>query len=204
MRNAIDAIVRSLRNLKRPSGRANARRLRARGETPASFRIRDATASDVPALARLHVTAFNATHGWRRGGPTIELRERQWREAFGRDDGRWFCLVVERPGGELVAFAKGVAYEHPDLPDFRGELNKIYVLPEYQRQGLGRRLVGIAARRFLAQDVTSMVLFGEARNPSCFAWDALGGQRLYAANGEFHGGYGWRDLRRLASICPMQ
>jgi hypothetical protein len=25
----------------------------------------------------------------------------------------------------------------------------------------------------------------------------MGAERLYAANGEFHGGYGWRDLHRL-------
>jgi len=43
---------------------------------------------------------------------------------------------------------------------------------EYQRQGLGRRLVGHVARRFLGQGIGSMVLFGEARNPSCAFWDA--------------------------------
>ncbi len=201
---AIDAAVRSLRNLKRPSKTTNSRLLRARGETAASIAIRDAAASDIPALARLHVSTWNATHGWRPNGPTYELREHQWRQTFGRNDARWFCLVVERPNSELVGFAKGVPYEHRDLPGFAGELNKIYLLREYQRQGLGRRLVGHVVRRFLSQGITSMVLFGEARNPSCGFWDALGGERLYAANGEFHGGYGWRDLHRLASICPAE
>ena len=153
---------------------------------------------------RLHVTTWNATHGWRRNGPTYELRERQWRETFGKNDGRWFCLVVERTNGELVGFAKGVPYEHPDLPGFAGELNKVYLLREYQRQGLGRRLVGHVARRFLSQGIQSMVLFGEARNPSCGFWDALGGERLYASNGEFHGGYGWRDLQHLGTMCPLE
>ena len=87
------------------------------------------------------------------------------------------------------------------LPGFAGELNKIYLLRDYQRQGLGRRLVGHVARRFLSQGIASMVLFGEARNPSCGFWDRLGGERLYAANREFHGAYGWRDLRSLASKC---
>ena len=202
MKSAIDAVVRSVRSLRRPSKAANSRLLRARGETPASLVIRDAASSDIPALARLHVTTWNATHGWRPHGPTCELRERQWREAFSRVDGRWFCLVVQRPGGELVGFAKGVRYEHSDLPGFAGELNKIYLLREYQQQGLGRRLMGLVARRFLSQGIRSMVLFGEARNPSCAFWEALGGERLHAPNGEFHGGYGWRDLQPLASICP--
>jgi GNAT superfamily N-acetyltransferase len=103
-------------------------------------------------------------------------------------DGSWFCLVVERSNAELVGFAKGILYDG-DLSGFGGELNKIYLLREYQRQGLGRRLVGYIARRFLSQGITSMVLFGEATNPSCGFWEALSGERLYTDSGEFHGGY---------------
>jgi len=204
MKGTINSVLRSLRNLRRPSNATNSRLLRARGETAAALVIRHATAPDIPALAQLHVTTWNATHGWRPKGPTYELRERQWREAFGSNDTPWFCLVVERPNGELVGFAKGLPYDHSDLPGFAGELNKIHLLRDYQRQGLGRRLVGHVVRRFLSQGITSMVLFGDARNPSCGFWDAIGGERLYAANGEFHGGYGWRDLQRLASICPPE
>jgi hypothetical protein len=57
-------------------------------------------------------------------------------------------------------------------------------------------------RRFLSQGISSMLLFGDARNPSNLFYEALGAERLFAANGEFHGAYGWRDLRRLGSICP--
>jgi len=128
----------------------NTRLLRARGETVVSLVIRDAAASDIPALARLHVETWNATHSWWNKGPTYELREHQWRDAFGHADGSWFCLVVERSNSELVGFAKGRLYDG-DLNGFGGELNKIYLLREYHRLGLGRRLVGYVARRFLRQ-----------------------------------------------------
>jgi hypothetical protein len=62
-------------------------------------------------------------------GPGYEIRERQWREAFGRNDRSWFCFVVERPDGQLVGFAQGNRSGHPD---FAGELNKIDLLREYQ------------------------------------------------------------------------
>lgn len=201
MKDAINAVLRSLASLRRPSKARNLRLLLARGETSASVVIRDATSLDVPALARLHVCTWNATHGWRPNGPTYQLRERQWRDAFSHADGSWFCLVMQSASGELVGFAKGVRYQHSDLPDFAGELNKIYLLREYQRQGLGRRLVGHVARRFLSQGIGSMVLFGDPRNPSCSFWEALGGERLRAPGGGFHGGYSWRDLQRLASMC---
>jgi ribosomal protein S18 acetylase RimI-like enzyme len=203
MTGVVDATIRRLRNLRRPSAAANASRLRARGEQVASLVVRDAISSDLPALARLHVETWNATHrGGRSGGPTIELRERQWREAFSRADGSWFCVVLERADGALVGFAKGTPYAHADLPAFAGELSKIYLLEEYQRLGLGRRLVGHVARRFLSRGIESMVLFGDARNPSSACWDALGGEPLPHPDGSFSGSYGWRDLRRLADACP--
>jgi L-amino acid N-acyltransferase YncA len=165
--------------------------------------IREATAADVPALARLHVTTFNETHApLLRDGPTFEVRERQWRQAFEAGDGTWFCFVIEDTGGELIGFAKGQPYSHPDQPEFDGELNKIYLLRSYHRRGLGRRLLGHVSRRFLVQGISTMLLFGDARNPSNLFYEALGAERLLAANGEFHGGYGWRDLRKLATICP--
>ena len=138
MTAVIDTTIRRLRNLRRPSAAANAARLRARGEQVASLTIRDALSADIPALARLHVATWNATHrGDRSGGPSYELRERQWRDAFSQADGSWFCLVIERADAALVGFAKGSRYASADLPGFSGELNKIYLLEEYQR--LGRR-----------------------------------------------------------------
>ena len=47
-----------------------------------------------------------------------------------------------------------------------------------------------------------MLLFGDARNLSNLFYEAMGADKLFAANGAFHGGYGWRDLRQLVSICP--
>jgi L-amino acid N-acyltransferase YncA len=164
-----------------------------------SVTIREAAPADIPALARLHVITWNDTHApFLRNGPTVATREQQWREAFARQDGSWFCYVVETANGELVGFAKGC---RSDNPDYDGELNKIYLLRAYQRQGLGRRLIGLVARRFLSQGITSMWLYGDARNPSYRAWLALGAVKTDDDPG--NGNYGWRDLRALADRCPV-
>ncbi len=104
----------------------------------------------------------------------------------------------------MVGFAKGKVYNHNDLPEFVGELNKIYLLRDYQRVGLGRKLLWNVARRFLSMGINNMDLFGIPQNPSCYFHEAMGGERLNAKNQEFQGGYCWRNLEQLASICEIE
>jgi GNAT superfamily N-acetyltransferase len=159
--------------------------------------IREATPNDARALAELHVATWNATYApFFRNGPSVAVRERQWRDAFSKVDGSWFCYVVQDSAGKLVGFAKGC---RSDNPEYEAELNKIYLLREYQRQGLGRRLVALVARRFLSEGKNSMWLFGDARNPSAKAWLALGA--IKTDNDPGNGNYGWRDLRALIDRC---
>jgi ribosomal protein S18 acetylase RimI-like enzyme len=166
-----------------------------------TFKLRVAHEADIAGLAELHVQTFNETHrGGRPGGPSYELRERQWREAFQLQDGSWFCYVIEDADGKLVGFAKGSPHDG-GLPEYEGELSKIYVLQRVQRQGLGRRLLCAVAARFVDKGVSSMLLFGEATNPSNGFYESFGAERLYSEKGEFHGGYGWRDLHILVERC---
>ena len=129
-----------------------------------AFQLREALETDISALANLHVETFNETHrAGRPGGPSAQLREHQWREAFDRRDGSWFCYVVE-DGAELVGFAKGTPHDG-GVPGYSGELNKIYLLQRVQRQGLGRLLLCAVAQRFVERGTTSMLLFSDAANP---------------------------------------
>lgn len=162
------------------------------GERP--YEIREAQIGDVPALAALHVATFAEAHG-RRGGPSHEMRAAQWRALF-EGEAKGFCYVAETPGRELVGFARGERHDG-GVPGFEGELDKIYVLRAWHRSGIGRALVERVARRFLAEGVGSMLLFGDARSPSNGFYERLGAERLFSPEGEFHGAYGWRDLRRL-------
>jgi RimJ/RimL family protein N-acetyltransferase len=173
------------------------------------YTYREATTSDIPALAKLHSVAWRETYevldpppGF--NYPTSELREYQWREIFKHYDGSWFCIVVENNNSELIGFAKGQKYNHSDLPGFTGELNKIYLLRRYHKNGIGLRLLGEVVRRFMEMNIYSMVLFSDPRNPTGTFFEAVSGEKLYAKNGEFHGGYGWIDLKKLAAICKIK
>lgn len=162
------------------------------------YRIRSATLDDISALAELHVRTFGETHGL--GGPTVQLREAQWQEVL-HSTRPGFCLLVEGHG-RPVGFARGIDRQEQELPEFKGELNKIYLLREAQGLGLGRRLLCSSAAEFIKRGISSMLLFGDARNPSNGFYEHMGGERLFAANGDFHGAYGWKNLDKLArGVC---
>lgn len=176
----------------RPSGENNARRLRERGESLDSIIVRDAVAADIPALAELHVTTWNATYNTTRG-PTIATRTWQWNQVFAKQDRRDFVLVLEDRSGRLIGFAWG----KPDDGEFEGQLSKIYLRWEYHGLGLGRRMMVETARRFLERGIHSFILFAELSNPTLGFYDRMGGERLLDDRGQFGGAYGWRDVNTL-------
>jgi GNAT superfamily N-acetyltransferase len=165
-----------------------------------SYSIRPATLRDAPNLAALHVRTFQETHG---GGPPLSIRQDQWEGILSQGEADDFTFVVEDPEGALVAFARGTPHDG-GVPGFAGRLNKIYVLRRHHRRGLGKLLVCHVTSRFLSRGVNSMLLFGDARSPANGFYEHLGAERLYSPHGDFHGGYGWRDLRSLAQRCADQ
>ena len=182
----------------RPTREDNLRTLQQRDESLESIVVRDAVAADIPALAELHVTTWNATYNTTRG-PTIETRTWQWNRVFANEHRRDFVLVLEQPGlagrnGRLIGFTWG---KPNDSGAFEGNLSKIYLRWEYHGLGLGRRMMEETARRFLARGIHSFNLFAELSNPTLGFYDRMGGERLLNDKGQFDGAYGWRDVRAL-------
>lgn len=187
--------IRRQRNARtRPSREDNQRKLKERGESLDSIVLRDAVAADIPALAELHVTTWNATYNTTRG-PTIATRTWQWNQIFAKESRDDFVLVLEDRTGRLIGFTWG----RPHDGEFGGELSKIYLRWEYHRLGLGRVLLRETARRFLAQGITSFILFADPGNATIGFYDRMGGERLYNDRGQFDGGFAWRDLQTLIS-----
>jgi ribosomal protein S18 acetylase RimI-like enzyme len=195
MKNFINSILRSLNSLKRPSKKANVQKLHERGETVDSFTLRDATENDIPELGKLHAITWAQTYN---GKPNIKLRQYQWDKAFKEENnGRWFCILVVDKNNKLVGFAKGIINKNEKSSEQHGDLNKIYLLSDYQRLGLGKKLFAYVVDRFLSKGVNDMTLFGIPQNPSCAFHEAMGGERLYSEKGTFDGCFIWRDLKKL-------
>jgi len=76
-------------------------------------------------------------------------------------------------------------------------VSKIYLRWEYHGLGLGRRMMGETARRFIDRGIHSFILFAELTNPTLGFYDHLGGERLLDERGQFGGAYAWRDVKVL-------
>jgi ribosomal protein S18 acetylase RimI-like enzyme len=188
----IEDLQRWINSFTRPTREENERTLRGRGESLDTIIFRDATVLDIPALSELHVTTWNATYNTTRG-PTVATRAWQWAGVFAKPLRKDFVLVLEDRTGRLIGFAWG----KPGDGEFKGNLSKIYLRWEYHGLGLGRRMMGHIARRFLERGITSFNLFAERSNPTIGFYDRMGGERLLDERGQFHGGYGWRDANRV-------
>lgn len=163
-----------------------------------NYTFREVAEKDIPNLAKLHASAWKETYELIYPGetnwPTAELRAWQWRELFKQNPKTWFCYVIENADAELIGFAKGQDYNHENYPEIRGELNKIYLLRKYHKQGLGLELFKAVVTNFISKGINNMILFSDPENPTTLFFESLGGKKSFAVNGDFHGAYTWDSL----------
>ena len=87
--------------------------------------------------------------------------------------------MAELPADGIVGFASGGPRQgESSYPEYEGELYTVYLLRQYQRRGLGRRLLGAVARGLLADGKRSMLARVLAENPSRPFYETVGGKLL--------------------------
>ena len=155
-----------------PSRQANWDALKRSGRSSESIEIREASVEDAGAIARVHVEVFPRAH--LAPGPSTKVREAQWVSKLEDRSATKICFVAALDPEGVVGFANGTSADHPG---YEARLEKVYVLPRFQRLGVGRRLVCAVARRFSELGMRNMMLLSDAENPACYLFDALGGDR---------------------------
>jgi GNAT superfamily N-acetyltransferase len=133
------------------------------------FIIREALITDLPKLVNLHVITWADTYPAVKNPPTFEIREWQWKEQFNKDGDNWVCLVIENDKSDLIGFSKGIKEKSG------GDLNKIYLLKKYHKQGLGKLLMQQTILKFISMGVNNMWVVAEANNPTCAFYERMGG-----------------------------
>lgn len=127
-------------------------------------RLRPAAAGDAPAVAALHLAAWQAAYGAIVPAGYLEAlraddREREWRDRLANLSGREGVLVSDGPDG-LDGF---VYYGRKEVPG-QGEIYRIYVDPGAQGRGIGRALLAAAENDLATAGCTDLVLWTFAEN----------------------------------------
>jgi ribosomal protein S18 acetylase RimI-like enzyme len=168
------------------------------------IRLRPAAAPDARAIARVHVETWRATYPGMVPdrtliGMTIDSKAAAWRHSLARADKRDVVLVAEAPAAGLVGFASAGPNRQPVLP-FAGEVQTLYVMPDWQDQGIGRSLLQGCFEGLRARGLASAVIWVLADNPSRFFYERMGGKRAGERDEQLWGAklhelaYGWDAL----------
>ncbi|MBC3872055.1 GNAT family N-acetyltransferase [Undibacterium sp. LX15W] len=181
------------------------------------IQLRRATVADAEAIAAIRIEAWRTTY---RGMiPDSYLAEMDmnenvlhWRTILQalpvKEDS--LCVYVAVSEDEIVGFVSAMKLPEAKL-DKDGEINAIYIRPQWQRCGIGKRMLHKAARSLQAMGCTSCVIWvidgnSQARN----FYEELGGEILIEQDFSWDGldltevGYGWSDLNlMMASADAM-
>lgn len=173
--------------------------------------IRRAAPRDAEAIARVRIDGWRTSY---RGlipsayldGMQVDASTALWDKILSAGPNPASVFVASH-GDEVIGFAAGSVLAEPKF-GLNAELTAVYLRREFQRVGLGRRLIAavVDAQRALGAD--GMIVWVIAANkPARAFYEALGAELLVEQAFQWDGmdlleaAYGWRDLTALAAAC---
>jgi ribosomal protein S18 acetylase RimI-like enzyme len=173
--------------------------------------IRPARPEDASGIAKLDIETWRATYaGVLPSLYLVGLSDRR------RELG-WRNVILREPRDVRVAVSDAAAVlgfgtcgpNHGDRR-FAGEVFTLYVAPDWQNQGIGRRLLIALFRRLVATGRSTVIIWVLRENPSRFFYERLGGRLVRHKTLAFAGSaveavaYGWSDLPVLLATASNE
>lgn len=134
--------------------------------------VRDATTADIPIIQRLTSVIWPATYSSILSREQIEyMLEMMYSDVSLRKqmDELHHRFILCYAGEDAVGFA---SYSH--LGENIYKLHKIYVLPDHQRQGIGRRMLDVVLEDVARRGGVALDLNVNRQNPARFFYEKLG------------------------------
>lgn len=169
----------------------------------AAGNIRAAVPADAAAIAEVYVETWRAAYAGilpadALARMSVASQIRQWRSLLSAGDA---ALVVTDPDGGpgIVGFGGYGPNRGRNLP-YSGEVYTLYVAPDHQNKGVGRRLLCAMFDELRGDGHDSAIIWVLAGNPSRFFYERLGGVKIADRNEFLWGvsvrelGYGWPNL----------
>ncbi len=182
------------------------------------IRIRRGAKADAASIGRVHVETWQAAYAGLLPDSLLaamsDVRQSAWWSRLLADPGeaRGVFVADDQEMGVVGFGSCGPVRDPPEGLDPStslrtggresrvGEVYTLYVEPDFQNQGLGRRLLDALFRQLRADGCDTAVLWMLADNPSRFFYEGLGGERIGQRVDTMAGvdveelAFGWRDL----------
>ncbi|ART75105.1 GNAT family N-acetyltransferase [Sutcliffiella horikoshii] len=167
-----------------------------------AIKIRKAILSDSKGIAKVHVESWKTTYAHivpeeYLNNLTYESREQIWINSIPNGG----VYVAENNEGEIVGFSSGGKERSGKYDGYDGELYAIYILKEYQGQGIGKALVQPIIEELKGLGLNSLLVLVLKDNASCLFYEALGGKKIDELEVQIAGKkltevvYGWENVK---------
>jgi ribosomal protein S18 acetylase RimI-like enzyme len=171
-----------------------------------TFTIRKAGPNDASTLGYIQVTSWRsafrniASDDYLDNMVSEENQAADWKEILADADQH---VLVAEMDDKLIGYAWAHKEEDESI-EWDSELISMHILPEYKRQGVGRKLFEAAAVQLKEQGCRSIYLWVlEENRPARNFYEALGGKpngnhQIELGDRELiEVAYGWKDIRQL-------
>lgn len=170
------------------------------------MKIRAAELSDAEGIAKVHVDSWRTTYKDIIPENFLENLSYQSREEL------WIyiiqkgsVIVAETDEGQIVGFSSCGKERSGNYKGYQGELNAIYILKEFQGQGIGKALFNSVMKELRKLGMNTMLVFVLADNKSALFYEAMGGKAIDKVGVEIAGKklkelvYGWDNINTLSN-----
>ena len=143
------------------------------------MKIRPATIADVAEISKAYATSWRTTYQGLApevfvNGMTEAAATAIFHDSLQPNEYQYFLYVAETADGKIVGFADGgKERSHPEKGI--GELYAVYLLKEFQRQGIGRKLWQAAAQSLMASGMNTMLVWVLESNTNHPFYLSIGG-----------------------------
>jgi L-amino acid N-acyltransferase YncA len=170
--------------------------------------IRLARVEDAPAIARIHVAVWQSAYRDLMQEELIdqvpvEAREEMWTDILTAYTESHPVIVAEDFGVGICGFGNAGPLRGEAMLGYSGEFKTLYLLPLYQRRGIGRQMLSHLAAHLIERGHHAAVAWVVATNPACGFFETMGGTLLAQREADEDGAeltdiaYGWTDLPAL-------
>lgn len=171
------------------------------------FHVRKAAIEDAEEIAYVHLESWKSVYSdlideQDVSNITLENRIALWESVLRMADNGQVALVLHDEYGKIVGFISG-GKERTKRFEHDGEIYAVYLLDEYQRQGLGTRLLAAFCKEMYEVGYRSLLVWVLTKNPSRAFYINNGAKQVEEDETTIGTGtyqeaaYGWEDLSKL-------